>query len=201
MAKTIAALYEKMATAEQVVAALIDAGFSPDDISLLVRGGSSHLKNSLYREVRAPEGAGFGALIGALVGVGAFLLPGVGLLIGAGPLALAVSAAIGAAAGAVTGGLTAVLLDLGMGDAEANFFAEGIRQGGTLVSLTTRVQWLEWAENIMKRYQPLSLEEHFSGLSEQQMTAFAPSKSSGENRNANRSHPRSGKSGRPLPNA
>ncbi len=196
MAKTIAALYTKMATAQQVVKALIDAGFSPDDVGLLVRNGNSHLKDSLYREVRAPEGAGFGAVIGALVGVGAFLLPGVGSLIGVGPLALAISAGIGAAAGAVTGGLTAILLDLGIGETEANIFAEGIRQGGTVVSLTTRVQWLEWAENIMKRYQPLSLEEHFSGWSEQQLAAFTPAdaKEAGS-----RTLPKSGKPGRPLP--
>ena len=173
MAKTIAALYEKMATAQQVVAALIDAGFSSDDISLLTRESGSHL-NSLYREVRTSEGAGFGAVIGVLVGVGAFLLPGIGPLIGAGPLALALSVGVGATAGAVTGGITAVLLDFGIGAEEANFFAEGLRQGGTLVSLTTRVQWLEWAENIMKRYQPLSLEEHFSSRSEQQTTVFTP---------------------------
>ncbi len=172
MAKTIAALYEKMATAQQVVAALIDAGFSSDDINLLTRGGGSRLSDSLYREVRTSESAGFGAVIGVLVGVGAFLLPGIGPLIGAGPLALALSAGVGAAAGAVTGGVTAVLLDFGIDAEDANFFAEGLRQGGTLVSLTTRVQWLEWAENIMKRYQPLSLEEHFSSRSEQQTTVF-----------------------------
>ncbi len=85
---------------------------------------------------------------------------------------MAISAGIGAAAGAVTGGITAALLDFGIGEEEAHFFAEGIRRGGTLVSLTTRMQWLEWAENIMKRYQPLSLEEHFSSRSEQQTTAF-----------------------------
>ncbi len=181
MAKTIAALYEKLATAEQVVAALMDAGFSSDDISVLVRKGGSRMGNSLYHKVRAPEGAGFGMVIGALVGVSVFLLPGVSLMMGAGPLALAVSAGTGAAAGAVTGGITALLLDLGIGDAGANVFADDIRQSGTLVSLTTRVQWLEWAENIMKRYQPLSLEEHFNGWSEQQMTAFRPPEASTSN--------------------
>ncbi len=172
MAKTIAALYEKMATAQQVVAALINAGFSADDISLLTRE-NSHSEDSLH-DVRAPEGASFGAMIGALVGVCAFLLPGVGPLLGAGPLAMAISAGIGAAAGAVTGGITAALLDLGIAEEEAHYFAEGVRRGGTLVSLTTRTQWLEWAENIMKRYQPLSLEEHFSSRSAQQTTAFTP---------------------------
>jgi hypothetical protein len=155
MVKTLAALYKDAHAAQQVVEALLDSGFSGDDISLLVKNAQgSHDGNG---EMSAGDGAGLGALVGALVGIGSALVPGMGPLIGNGPLAVVVTAGIGAAAGALTGGISAGLIDLGSDDDAAHDYEDGLR--GTAVSVTTQEEWLEWAYNIMNRYHPLKIEE------------------------------------------
>ncbi|MBK8035482.1 MAG: hypothetical protein IPK17_39470 [Chloroflexi bacterium] len=41
---------------------------------------------------------------------------------------------------------------MGVDEDDAHIYAEGIRRGGTLVSLTTNDEWAERAETIMNRY-------------------------------------------------
>jgi hypothetical protein len=90
------------------------------------------------------EGAGTGAVAGGLLGGGAGALTGLGLLAipGVGPVvaggwlaATAVGALVGAAAGGATGGLLGALKEAGHSDADAHVYAEGVRRGGTLVSV------------------------------------------------------------------
>ena len=92
------------------------------------------------------EGAGKGAATGGLLGGGAGLLAGLGMLAipGLGPVvaagwlaSTAVGAAIGAAAGGATGGLLGALKEAGHSDEEANVYSEGVRRGGTLISVRT----------------------------------------------------------------
>lgn len=171
MVKVLVALYQDSATARQVLEALLEAGFSGDDLSLVVRD-----KEAASLTVSAGSGAGFGALIGALVGIGTALVPGIGPLIaGSGLLAVALTAGVGAAAGALTGGLTAGLLDLRLSAAETTRCAETLRQGGAIVSVTTKEQWLEWAQRIMARRQPLSLEEREAHWYDSSWGAFGSS--------------------------
>ncbi len=169
MTKTIVALYDDFSTAERVIDNLIEAGFTRDDISVMANDASGEYSSSLEDrdmvldgDVSAGEGAGFGAVIGTLIGVGVSLIPGIGPVIGAGPLAIALTAGIGAAAGAITGGITAGLIDMGVDEDDAHVYAEGIRRGGTLVSLTTNDEWAERAETIMNRYHPVDIDTRSS---------------------------------------
>ncbi|MBN8634697.1 MAG: hypothetical protein J0M07_05190 [Anaerolineae bacterium] len=169
MTKTIVALYDDFSTAERVIDNLIEAGFTRDDISVMANDASGEYSSSLEDrdmvldgDVSAGEGAGFGAVIGTLIGVGVSLIPGIGPVIGAGPLAIALTAGIGAAAGAITGGITAGLIDMGVDEDDAHIYAEGIRRGGTLVSLTTNEEWAERAESIMNRYHPVDIDTRSS---------------------------------------
>ena len=90
------------------------------------------------------EGAGKGATTGGLLGGGAGLLAGLGMLAipGLGPVvaagwlaSAAVGAVVGAAAGGAAGGLLGALKEAGHSDEEANVYSEGVRRGGTLISV------------------------------------------------------------------
>ena len=90
MAKTVVALYDNFDTARNAVEALVDAGFTRGDISLVANDASGKYAEYVNDDdVSAGEGAGFGAVVGALVGLGVALIPGVGPVIAAGPLAAA----------------------------------------------------------------------------------------------------------------
>ncbi|MEO8395726.1 MAG: hypothetical protein ABI700_22215, partial [Chloroflexota bacterium] len=111
--------------------------------------------------VTAGEGAGFGAVVGTLtgilVGLAALMIPGIGLAIVAGPL---VAGLTGAVAGAVTGGIVGALVKSGVAEDEAPYYAEGIRRGGTLVSLQTSDTLR--AEDIMNRYGAINIHERIT---------------------------------------
>jgi uncharacterized membrane protein len=62
----------------------------------------------------------------------AVFIPGIGPLIAAGPLAGAIG---GLSVGAGAGGLIGLLKDHGVSDEEADFYAEGVRRGGALVTV------------------------------------------------------------------
>jgi hypothetical protein len=163
MVKTLVAHYKAAATARSVVEALLEAGFSGDDISLMVTNSRGRFEDKLDgtndRDISPGEGAGFGALIGALVGIGSALVPGIGPVLGSGVLAVVLTMGIGAAAGAVTGSVAAGVLDLG-DEASLRDDETGRRYLSPVVSIVTNDQWMEWAEKILARYQPLKIEQH-----------------------------------------
>jgi hypothetical protein len=167
MAKTVVALYDDFMTARRVVENLTEVGFSRDTISVMVNDASGEYAGYLRddrdiavsEDVKAGDGAGFGAVVGTLIGLGAALIPGIGPVIGAGPLGVALTAGVGAAAGAITGGITAAMIDMGIDEDDASIYAEGVRRGSTLVSITTHDEWVERAEDIMNRYEPIDIDE------------------------------------------
>ncbi|MDB5469444.1 MAG: hypothetical protein JWR84_1004 [Caulobacter sp.] len=88
----------------------------------------------------AGKGAARGGVIGGagglLAGLGMLAIPGLGPVVAAGWLAsTAVGAVVGAVAGGAAGGLLGALKEAGHSDEEANVYAEGVRRGGTLVSV------------------------------------------------------------------
>src|SRR5687767_2018173 len=112
--KTIVGLYDNLSDAHETVQDLVDAGIARDDISLIASDANNEYSPYLESGTEAEEGAVEGAvtggvvggLAGLLLGLGAFAIPGVGPIIGAGPLAAALTgAAIGAAGGGLLGAL------------------------------------------------------------------------------------------------
>src|ERR1035437_8710621 len=59
---------------------------------------------------------------------------------------------LGAAAGGATGGLIGSLTSAGVSTEHANFYAEGIRRGGALVTAHVDERLVATAEAIMKRH-------------------------------------------------
>jgi hypothetical protein len=177
MARTIIALYDHFETAQSAVQGLVDAGFSRNDISLVANDASGEFKSYtdagvIDDDVKAGEGAGFGAVVGTLVGLGVALIPGVGPVIAAGPLAAALLAGIGAAAGAATGGVVASLVDFGVPEEEAHYYAEGLRRGSTLVSVATSDEHANRVEEILNRYSPIDVDRRATSWRETGWQSF-----------------------------
>lgn len=152
---TITRLYDTHTEAMDAVSALEAAGFGAADISV-ISNNADNWHESHRHHGRSPgdmngdgesdvaEGAGKGAATGGALGVGAGVLAGLGMLAvpGLGPVvaagwlaSAAVAGAAGAAAGGAVGGILGALKEAGHDDDDAHVYAEGVRRGGTLVSV------------------------------------------------------------------
>lgn len=182
--KTIVGLFGQLSDADHAVSALEKAGFTQSDYSVLAQdhlikrgeNGRSGQGDDIRsgEDVSAGEGAGVGAAGGAVVGavtgllmgLGALAIPGVGPVIAAGTLAtglassVAGGAIVGVTAGAATGGLVASLVDMGISDNEANFYAEGVKRGGVLITVQTDETRASKAESILRRFNALEVNTH-----------------------------------------
>jgi hypothetical protein len=193
MARTVVALYDDFTTANDVVRDLVDHGFAREDISLMASDAAGEYGRYLSDETQvdyepsatasaAGVGAGIGAVIGGLggllVGLGALAIPGIGPVVAAGPLAAALSglagAGVGAVAGGVTGGLIGALVDMGLPEEEAQYYSEGVRRGGTLLTVQTADHMADQARDVMNRYNPVDLNERVSSWRERGWTGYDP---------------------------
>ena len=154
MTKTVTAMYDSFTAAQRAVQDLVDAGFNRDDISLIANDSAGEYKSyTAEGDVKGNEGANFGAVTGALVGLGAMLIPGIGPVVAAGPLVAALTGAgLGAAAGAITGGLTASMIDFGLDREYAGYYAEGVRRGGAMVAVRAEEGRASQVESILNRH-------------------------------------------------
>jgi hypothetical protein len=151
---TLSRLYDDYATATRVLHELEIAGVPASEISIVASNADnwysakgtpvSSTKHDVYRDgvddrtEGAAAGAGIGVAVGGiaglLAGLGMIAIPGIGPVVAAGWFA---STAAVAAAGGVAGGLLGALTDAGVSQEDAHVYAEGVRRGGTL--LTVRV--------------------------------------------------------------
>jgi hypothetical protein len=140
--RTITRLYASYDEAAAVVADLETAGFQHSDISLV--------GNHVEEERETGPGAGIGAVVGGgaglLAGIGMLAIPGIGPVVAAGWL---VATLAGAGVGGVAGGLIGSMVKAGVSDEEAQVYAEGIRRGGSLVSVRADERRAVEAERIM----------------------------------------------------
>jgi len=171
---TITRLYDTHTQALDAVSDLEAAGIKADDISI-VSNNTDHWHEGHQHSGAAKagplgdrngdgdndvaDGAGKGATTGGLIGaaggllagLGMLAIPGLGPVVAAGWLAsTAVGAAVGAAAGGATGGLLGALKEAGHSEEDANVYAEGVRRGGTLVSVKASSEDAASIENILQ---------------------------------------------------
>ncbi len=157
MTERVTALFDHRHDAERAVDALRELGVADDAISLIAQdshgritddygdGGIKHTEAT--DEVsdageRMAKGAMAGAGTGALFGLAALAIPGVGPFITAGWLAAALGVTGGAiASGAIVGGTSGALAGLlaraGYDREEADHYATGIERGGLMVAVDT----------------------------------------------------------------
>ncbi|KRE21699.1 hypothetical protein ASE66_28020 [Bosea sp. Root483D1] len=149
MTQTITRSYEDYETARRVVGELEAAGVATADISLIGRHKDAEDSN-------AGEDAGLGAALGGaaglLAGLGLVAIPGIGPVVAAGWIA---STLAGAAAGSVAGGVVGALTSAGEDSDSANYYAESVRRGASLVSVRAADEQAAAVEAIMDGAMPI----------------------------------------------
>lgn len=177
--RTITGLYDSYDDARAAVTALEDAGVPSDDISIV-----TNKENGVDVEGqgnRAGEGAGTGAGIGAaaggagglLAGLGMLAIPGVGPVVAAGWLvATAAGAVAGAVAGGAVGGIVGSMVESGVPEEDANFYAEGIRRGGSVVTARVDESRAASAEAILNSSPRVNVAERRARYAEEGWTRF-----------------------------
>ena len=153
--RTVTRLFDNHADALSAVSKLEAAGFNHDDVSI-VANGADHTRNTADTDA-AGAGATAGSIIGGglglAAGLGALAIPGVGPVVAAGWLvATLTGAGVGAVVGGGTGGLIGSLTNAGVSEADAHVYAEGVRRGGSLVTVRADETRVAQAESILNSY-------------------------------------------------
>ena len=133
-------IYQTVSQAESAVDRLMAAGFSGDDISVLMPDNKSSKDFAHEKKTKAPEGTttgvatggAIGGTLGLLAGIGALAIPGAGPFIAAGPI---MGALAGLGVGGAVGGLVGALVGLGIPEYEAKRYEGRIKDGGVLLSV------------------------------------------------------------------
>jgi hypothetical protein len=132
-------IYKTLGQAEDAVNRLVAAGFTNDDISVLLPDNESTRNFAHKKDTKAPEGTttgvtaggAIGGALGLLAGIGALAIPGVGPLIAAGPI---MGALAGVGVGGAVGGLIGALIGMGIPEYEAKRYEGRVKEGGILLS-------------------------------------------------------------------
>ena len=151
---TVVGLFRKTIAAERSISDLKDAGFTDQQIGVLMRDADQERKLAEQTGTKAGEAAAAGAitggalggLVGLLAGIGALVIPGIGPIIAGGALA---STLAGAGIGAAAGGLVGALIGLGIPEEEARYYELGLQEGGILVSVDAGARAVE-ARNVLR---------------------------------------------------
>jgi hypothetical protein len=133
-------IYQSSAQAERAVDRIIAAGFSNNDISVLLPDTNSSKEFAHEKNTKAPEGTTtgvttggvIGGTLGLLAGIGALAIPGVGPLIAAGPIMASLA---GLGVGGAVGGLIGALVGMGIPEYEAKRYEGRVKDGGVLLSV------------------------------------------------------------------
>ncbi len=168
-------LYDDHEDAAHVVQALEASGIPHADISLVASNvdrrhdtvdtyettGTAVADGADVASTDAEStGAGAGASVGTIVGGGAGLLAGLGLLAipGVGPIVAAgwlIATITGAGVGAAGGGILGSLVGAGVPEEHAHVYAEGVRRGGTLVTVRADESQADQIDAILDQRTPV----------------------------------------------
>jgi hypothetical protein len=133
-------IYSSRMTAEAAVDQLTAAGFSNQDVSVLMSDNQGSKEFATEKNTKAPEGTttgvgvggAIGGTLGLLAGIGALAIPGVGPLIAAGPI---MGALAGLGVGGAVGGIVGALVGMGIPEYEAKRYEGRVKDGGILLSI------------------------------------------------------------------
>ncbi len=152
MKNIVSAVFDNQAQAESAISQLRANGVPDSAISIVAQHagdmetGHANVKDLDDHDNKASgmtKGALAGAGVGALFGLAALAIPGVGPFITAGALAETLgitggAVASGALVGGTAGGLSALLMDYGVSHEDASFYEQRLQQGGVFVAVDTQ---------------------------------------------------------------
>jgi uncharacterized membrane protein len=141
MSHTVAGVFNEPRHAEMALNELKDAGFTPDQVSVVAKD-TRETQSMVERSDMAgaeTSGATAGAFLGGitggiagwLVGIGALAIPGIGPIVAAGALATTLG---GAAVGAAAGGLIGALVGAGIPEEDARTYETHVKEGRILIT-------------------------------------------------------------------
>jgi uncharacterized membrane protein len=173
MTTTVTHLYDDYGKAQDAVRALESLGFTNDEVSLAsrVRDNGEVVDDASGAATGASVGAVAGAGTGLLTAMGVMAIPGLGPLVAAGVLATTLA---GAATGAAAGGILGALTDYGVSEEDAHVYSEGIRRGGTLVTVRTADDRAQMAREVLNRYDPVDIPARRNAYREGGWTRYDP---------------------------
>lgn len=167
------ALFDRFAEANGAVDEIIQNGTPKDRIAVLANNSAgdhpvpatnpSFDRPPIEEESDASSalgagvgiGGGLGGAIAVLVSAGLIAVPGIGPLLALGALA---SIAAGIGVGAVAGGIVGALIDHGVSSQDAELYSEGLRRGGTLVTVHAPSDQLESIGQVFKKHGAVDIE-------------------------------------------
>lgn len=168
---TTLGVYRTHADAEAAIKELKSFGIAESDISYIYTDNDGDIKDEQTGEKvgsGATAGATTGVVIGAIAGfvVANGILPGLGTLIVAGPLATALgitgaaaTTVAGGITGAVAGGLIGALSSLGVSEADAALYQGLVQQGNILVIARSDSPG---TETVFERTNAMEIREYYS---------------------------------------
>jgi uncharacterized protein (TIGR02271 family) len=184
MAKTVVGLMDSISEAQDVVRDLVASGFDRDAIGIMTRKDEESGVVTEREETTsgtgsgAAKGAGAGAAVGGIaglvVGLTGLAIPGIGPIVAAGPLAATLA---GAGIGAVAGGIIGALTNMGVPEEHAHYYAEGVRRGGVLVTVSTDDTSADRAAEVMRRHGAVDIDkraEHWRSTGWERFDETAP---------------------------
>ena len=184
--QTITALYDNYDDASAAVAKLEAQGIPHSDISIVGSnegdrhsgrvGTATTATDHTDTTESAATGAGTGATVGTVLGGAAGLLTGLGLLAipGVGPVVAAgwlVATLTGAGIGAAAGGLAGGLTGAGLSETDAHTYSEGVRRGGTLVTVRADDTRSAAVMDVLEEHGSIDLDERAQGWRAEGWTA------------------------------
>ncbi len=151
MTKTVIAIYDELASAYGAAKDLMDRGFPSQSISMLINDNASSHEEA-------------GQFLG---GVKRLVVPGIGTVSVFGLLG-------GALQDTENSNILEALSRMGLPDEAAQAFAEGVRRGGTLLSLSAEDDEAAQAREMMDSHQPYDVNQRLAVWRQQGWQGFDP---------------------------
>jgi hypothetical protein len=140
MTKAVYGIVRTHGEAASLIDSLRNGGFASTEVSLLAPHNQQDEGLAVEKHTKSLEGTATGAtaggvlggVLGLLAGIGTLAIPGLGILVAAGPLLATLS---GMGVGASVGGLAGGLIGIGIPEYEAKRYQGHLEQGGILLAV------------------------------------------------------------------